>query len=100
MKRRWRNRNGQLLNDRFAIVAVPRLSARLVAGRDAAATSLEIWADTRIELPRRLSTAAMRNLLDGTTLRSDSSSDRPSVSAAACASFTDESVFGLFGFTR
>jgi malto-oligosyltrehalose synthase len=71
------------LGDQFAIVAVPRLSARLFAGRDAGAESTEIWADTRIELPRRLSMMPLRNLFDGARLQPQLASDRAAVPAAA-----------------
>jgi (1->4)-alpha-D-glucan 1-alpha-D-glucosylmutase len=71
------------LNDQVAVVAAPRLSARLYAGRDAAATPAEIWADTRIELPRRLATTRLRNLLDGTTLRPETSGERAALPVSA-----------------
>jgi (1->4)-alpha-D-glucan 1-alpha-D-glucosylmutase len=71
------------LNDQVAVVAAPRLSARLYAGRDAAATPAEIWADTRIELPRRLATTRLRNLLDGTTLGPETSGERPALPVSA-----------------
>ena len=68
--------------DQFVIVAVPRLCARLYADRDAGASSEEIWADTRIELPRRLSLGPLRNRLDGSTLQPQLSADRASLAAA------------------
>ena len=72
------------LEGRVAIIAVPRLNARLVAGRDAASTPEEIWADTRIELPRRLPmTGELHNLFDGSRLQPDASGDRPGLAAAA-----------------
>ena len=66
-----------------AIVAVPRLCSRLLAGREAATTAEEIWADTRIEVPRRFANVTLRNLLDGATMRPDGPAERPGVRAAA-----------------
>lgn len=58
------------LGAQFAIVAVPRLSARLVAGGETLPLGPAIWADTRIEIPRALHSlvpagARLRNVLDG-----------------------------------
>jgi (1->4)-alpha-D-glucan 1-alpha-D-glucosylmutase len=70
------------LNEQLAIVVVPRLCARLLAGRSVVDAD-EIWSDTRIELPRHLANAALRNLLDGATLRPEGAAERPTVRAAA-----------------
>jgi (1->4)-alpha-D-glucan 1-alpha-D-glucosylmutase len=67
--------------DQFAIVAVPRLYSRLLTGRSAA-TPEEIWADTRIELPRRFANASLRGLLDGATVRAEGTAERPTMRAA------------------
>jgi len=71
------------IDDQAAIVAVPRLCSRLLAGREAATTAEEIWADTRIEVPRRFANVTLRNLLDGATMRPDGPAERPGVRAAA-----------------
>jgi (1->4)-alpha-D-glucan 1-alpha-D-glucosylmutase len=42
------------LGDQLAIIAVPRLSARLLGARDALPLGADVWSDTRIELPTRL----------------------------------------------
>jgi (1->4)-alpha-D-glucan 1-alpha-D-glucosylmutase len=57
------------LGDQFAIVIVPRLSARLLATRDAFPIGAELWADTRIELPRQLRTSSLWNTLDDTIVQ-------------------------------
>src|SRR5262249_35813965 len=69
--------------DQTAVVAVPRLCARLLSRRDAAASSEEVWLDTRIALPRSCGAAPLRSLLDGGTIQVQFQSDRPVLPAAA-----------------
>ena len=51
------------LDDRFTIVAVPRLCANLLATREGLPLGADIWADTQVELPRKLATPTLKNVL-------------------------------------
>jgi (1->4)-alpha-D-glucan 1-alpha-D-glucosylmutase len=53
------------LRDDIAIIAVPRLCARLLGGRDWLPLGPQVWADTRVELPRKLVSGGFQNLMDG-----------------------------------
>ncbi len=58
------------LGNRFAIIAVPRLSVRLLGARAGPPVGAEVWGDTRIEIPKRLHAedGMLRNVLDGDSL--------------------------------
>jgi (1->4)-alpha-D-glucan 1-alpha-D-glucosylmutase len=54
--------------EHLAIVVVPRLSARLLAWRETLPLGVDVWGDTRIDLPRRLrfpEAGPLRNVLTG-----------------------------------
>lgn len=56
------------LADEMAIVIAPRLYLRLLGQDERPPLGPDVWADTTIELPRRIHLESMRNVLDGTTV--------------------------------
>jgi (1->4)-alpha-D-glucan 1-alpha-D-glucosylmutase len=57
--------------DRFAVIAMPRLSARLLGTRETLPLGPDVWGDTRIDIPQRLrvpEAAPLRNVLSGESL--------------------------------
>ncbi|HEU4626197.1 MAG TPA: malto-oligosyltrehalose synthase [Steroidobacteraceae bacterium] len=58
-------------DDQLAIVAVPRLSARLLGWREALPLGAGVWGETRIDIPPRVHVAEagpLRNVLTGETI--------------------------------
>lgn len=53
----------------LVVVLVPRLYARLLGDREEPPLGRAVWGDTSIELPRRVSTQALENVLDGARIR-------------------------------
>jgi (1->4)-alpha-D-glucan 1-alpha-D-glucosylmutase len=72
--------------DRFAISAVPRLSARLLGLREALPLGAEVWGDTRIDIPQRLHVSEavpLRNVFTGESIvlaRDDEGAHLPAAS--------------------
>ena len=54
-----------------AIIAVPRLCAMLLADRKDRPTGVEVWGDTRIELPPEIRKASYRNVFTGEEIAAD-----------------------------
>jgi (1->4)-alpha-D-glucan 1-alpha-D-glucosylmutase len=57
--------------DRFAVIAMPRLSARLLGTRETLPLGPDVWGDTRIDIPQRLrvpEAAPLRIVLGGESL--------------------------------
>lgn len=52
--------------DRFALIVVPRLFARLLGERQCPPLGEEVWSDTAIELPRGCAVSTLHNVLDHT----------------------------------
>jgi (1->4)-alpha-D-glucan 1-alpha-D-glucosylmutase len=57
------------LGDKFAIVVVPRLAARLLDDKEGLPLGAEVWTDTRVELPRHLADVTLRNIIDGASVK-------------------------------
>jgi (1->4)-alpha-D-glucan 1-alpha-D-glucosylmutase len=55
------------LGDQLAIVVVPRLTARLLGAREMLPLGVEVWAETRVEIPARVcgTVDRLRNVLTG-----------------------------------
>ena len=56
------------LGDRFAIVVLPRLSARLLGANPELPLGADVWGDTRVEIPSRLRVSeitTLRNVIGG-----------------------------------
>jgi (1->4)-alpha-D-glucan 1-alpha-D-glucosylmutase len=51
------------------LVIIPRLYARLLGEREELPLGEGVWADTALQLPRRLGGAALRNVLDGSLIQ-------------------------------
>ena len=54
--------------DRFALIVVPRLFARLLGERQCPPLGAEVWSDTAIELPRGCALSTLHNVLDDTSI--------------------------------
>ena len=70
------------LEDQLTIVAVPRLYARLMESQETFPLGANVWHDTRIHLPSKLTADSLRNTLDDATVQIATDVDGPSMRAA------------------
>jgi (1->4)-alpha-D-glucan 1-alpha-D-glucosylmutase len=70
------------LGDEAVIVAVPRLALRLIGDRDLLPHGPEVWADTRIELPKKLPAAHFRDAMTRKSLAAESERETRYLSVA------------------
>jgi (1->4)-alpha-D-glucan 1-alpha-D-glucosylmutase len=56
------------LGDEVAVIAVPRLCRRLLGEGNSLPLGADVWADTRIELPRKRMPSEFASVLDGRTV--------------------------------
>jgi (1->4)-alpha-D-glucan 1-alpha-D-glucosylmutase len=69
--------------DAVAIVAVPRLCLRLLGEKHRFPIGAEVWGDTRIEVPAKLASTALRNTMNRKQVEVQAEGEERFVSAAA-----------------
>jgi (1->4)-alpha-D-glucan 1-alpha-D-glucosylmutase len=67
----------------MAIVAVPRLCAALLGDRKDRPTGVEVWGDTRIELPPEIRRASYRNVFTGEAIVAEQNGEGPSLTLSS-----------------
>ncbi len=70
------------LGDQFAIVVVPRLSARLLGAKEGFPLGAEVWEDTRVDLPRQLRATSLGSTLDAKAVQVADDGENRSISVA------------------
>ena len=74
---------GRRREDEFVLAIAPRLYSSLLGDSGSQPLGNEVWADTAIELPRKLAAASLYNLLDGRTLPVQQHGDRRFIAVGA-----------------